>query len=47
MKEKNGMRELTEKELKEVAGGWGVTWGKVDGGGFYIQGFLGKKPGKG
>lgn len=48
MKKKSSFRELTKKELEKVSGGWGVTWGKAEvGGGFYVQGFLGRKPGPG
>jgi hypothetical protein len=42
------IRELTQQEQKKASGGWGVTWGKAkEGNGWYVQGFLGKKPGKG
>lgn len=48
MKNTSTMRELNKNELKQVSGGWGITWGKAkEGNGWYIQGFLGKKPGKG
>lgn len=48
MEKYSEIRELSEKEKKEVAGGWGITWGKAkEGNGWYVQGFFGKKPGKG
>ncbi|MEA1064858.1 hypothetical protein [Erwinia sp. HR93] len=48
MNKKTAMRVLTKKEMESVAGGWGIIYGKPKGGGgFWVQGYLGKKTGRG